>query len=125
MRIDCSSVEPWKAAGRDGGRPRNAWALIGLDAARRITAGSPRIPMLTTYDSDESVFNTTRPVARRYWLKDADHEDLIPTSAKLFHAGNRLSANARAVPRGKGVWFLTGPWTEILIWPPRGSQLSC
>jgi DNA-binding NarL/FixJ family response regulator len=50
----------------------------GIEAARRICAGSQaRVVMLTTFDSDEYVFDALRAGASGFLLKDVRREDLI------------------------------------------------
>jgi DNA-binding NarL/FixJ family response regulator len=54
--------------------------LDGLGAARQIlalSAGAPRIIMLTTFDSDEYVFDALRTGASGFLLKDATAAELV------------------------------------------------
>jgi len=52
--------------------------LNGIEATRRIVAGSPRIAVvvLTMFDDDDSVFAALRAGAHGYLLKGADHEQI-------------------------------------------------
>ena len=52
--------------------------LNGIEATRRIVAGSPHIAVvaLTMFDDDDSVLAALRAGARGYLLKGADHEQI-------------------------------------------------
>ena len=52
--------------------------LNGIEATRRIVAGSPHIAVvaLTMFDDDDSIFSALRAGARGYLLKGADHEQI-------------------------------------------------
>ena len=55
--------------------------LDGLEATRRILAGgstgAPRVMILTTFDTDEHVFEALRAGASGFLLKDAPREQLV------------------------------------------------
>jgi len=73
-------------------------ALGGIPATRRILAAQPeaRIILLTTYDSDDLVFEGIKAGARGYLLKDAPSDELIE-AIRGVHAGE-----ARLDPRVAG-----------------------
>ena len=55
--------------------------LDGLEATRQIVAdevvNAPKVIILTTYESDEHVFETLRAGASGFMLKDAEPQDLL------------------------------------------------
>jgi len=69
--------------------------LDGIEAARRIRAGSPaaRLLMLTTYDAEEDIRRALDAGASGYLLKDSSQDDLI-TALLAVHRGEQwLPAN--------------------------------
>jgi DNA-binding NarL/FixJ family response regulator len=67
--------------------------LDGLEATRRLTAGSPapRVLVLTTFDLDEYVFGALRAGASGFLLKDAAPEELV-SAVRLVAGGEALLA---------------------------------
>ena len=64
--------------------------MDGLEAARRIIAGSPaRVLILTTFDADEYVYGALQAGASGFMLKDAPPEQLI-AAVRAAAAGNAL-----------------------------------
>jgi DNA-binding NarL/FixJ family response regulator len=86
--------------------------MNGIEATRRIVAGSPgtTVLVLSIFDDDDSIFSALRAGAHGYLLKDADREQIrcaIHTAASgeiIFgtHPAARVLAcftNAGAPPR--------------------------
>ncbi|NUO55291.1 MAG: response regulator transcription factor [Hamadaea sp.] len=68
--------------------------LDGIEAARRICATSAtRVIMLTTFNSDEYVFDALRAGASGFLLKDVRRDDLVH-AVRVVHAGQSLLAPA-------------------------------
>ncbi len=67
--------------------------LDGLEATRRVVAGSPeaRVLILTTFDLDEYVFEALRSGASGFLLKDAAPEELV-SAVRLVARGDALLA---------------------------------
>ena len=69
--------------------------LDGLEATRRILAGgstgTPRVMILTTFDTDEHVFESLRAGASGFLLKDAPREQLVE-AVRTVAAGEALLA---------------------------------
>jgi len=67
--------------------------LDGLEATRRLTAGSPapRVLVLTTFDLDDYVFEALRAGASGFLLKDAAPEELV-SAVRLVAGGEALLA---------------------------------
>ena len=65
--------------------------LDGVEAMRRIRANSPDIKfiVLTTYDSDEYIFDAIEAGAKGYLLKDASREELFQ-AVRAVHRGESL-----------------------------------
>ena len=63
--------------------------LNGIHATRRIGAALPqaKIIVLTTFDTDEWVFDAVRAGASGYLLKDATGDEIV-TAVRETHAGN-------------------------------------
>ncbi|HCT77562.1 MAG TPA: DNA-binding response regulator [Micromonosporaceae bacterium] len=68
--------------------------LNGIEAAKQIiAAGETRVIMLTTFDSDEYVFEALRAGASGFLLKDVRRDDLIH-AVRVVTAGQSLLAPA-------------------------------
>jgi len=67
--------------------------LDGLEATRRILAGPGgcRVMILTTFDTDEYVFEALRAGASGFLLKDAPREELV-NAVRVVAAGEALLA---------------------------------
>lgn len=67
--------------------------LGGVAATRAITQGRPdtQVLVLTTFDSDDMVFEAVRAGARAYLLKDAGEEDLLDAVRGLHRGESRLT----------------------------------
>ena len=69
--------------------------LDGLEATRRMLAGgpagAPRVMILTTFDTDEHVFESLRAGASGFLLKDAPREQLVE-AVRTVAAGEALLA---------------------------------
>lgn len=65
--------------------------LDGVEAMRRIRAEDPnaRFIILTTYDSDEYIFEAIEAGAKGYLLKDASREELFE-AVRAVHRGESL-----------------------------------
>jgi DNA-binding NarL/FixJ family response regulator len=65
--------------------------LDGVEAMRRIRAQDPdaKFIVLTTYDSDEYIFDAIEAGAKGYLLKDASREDLFE-AVRAVHRGESL-----------------------------------
>jgi DNA-binding NarL/FixJ family response regulator len=64
--------------------------MDGLEAARRIIAGSPaRVLILTTFDADEYVYGALHAGASGFLLKDAPPDQLV-AGVRAAAAGNAL-----------------------------------
>jgi DNA-binding NarL/FixJ family response regulator len=64
--------------------------MDGLEAARRIIAGSPtRVLILTTFDADEYVYGALQAGASGFMLKDAPPDQLV-AAVRAAAAGNAL-----------------------------------
>jgi DNA-binding NarL/FixJ family response regulator len=63
--------------------------LNGIHATRRICTALPqaKVIVLTTFDTDEWVFDAVRAGASGYLLKDATGDELV-TAVRQTHAGN-------------------------------------
>lgn len=77
--------------------------LNGIEAKRRVLAGDPtaRVPIVTMFEDDASVFTVTRAGARGYVLKDAEKEDMLRA--------------IRAVGRGEAI-FSPGIATRVIAY---------
>lgn len=66
--------------------------MDGVAATRTITADLPevQIVVLTTFDSDELVFDAVRAGAQAYLLKDADEQELLETVRAVRRGESRL-----------------------------------
>jgi DNA-binding NarL/FixJ family response regulator len=64
--------------------------MDGVTATEAIQRGSPhtRVIVLTTYDSDEEIYQALRAGARGYLLKDVAREELLE-ALRGVHAGGR------------------------------------
>lgn len=69
--------------------PRKSGAL----ATREITASLPqtRVMVLTTFDSDELVFDAVRAGAQAYLLKDASEDEVVETVRAVHRGESRLT----------------------------------
>ena len=69
--------------------------MDGLEATRRIlgdgATGPPRVMILTTFDTDEHVFESLRAGASGFLLKDAPREQLVE-AVRTVAAGDALLA---------------------------------
>lgn len=65
--------------------------LDGVEAMRRIRAENPDVKfiVLTTYDSDEYIFDAIEAGAKGYLLKDASREELFK-AVRAVHSGESL-----------------------------------
>ena len=65
--------------------------LDGVEAMRRIRAENPdvRFIVITTYDSDEYIFDAIEAGAKGYLLKDASREELFQ-AVRAVHRGESL-----------------------------------
>jgi DNA-binding NarL/FixJ family response regulator len=65
----------------------------GVLATREITATLPqtRVMVLTTFDSDELVFDAVRAGAQAYLLKDASEDEVIETVRAVHRGESRLT----------------------------------
>ena len=65
--------------------------LDGVEAMRRIRSQDPevRFIVLTTYDTDEYIFDAIEAGAKGYLLKDASREDLFQ-AVRAVHGGESL-----------------------------------
>lgn len=65
--------------------------LNGVEAMRRIRAVDPDVKfiVLTTYDSDEYIFDAIEAGAKGYLLKDASREELFK-AVRAVHSGESL-----------------------------------
>ncbi|MAF38806.1 MAG: DNA-binding response regulator [Chloroflexi bacterium] len=65
--------------------------LDGVEAMRRIRADEPdvRFIVLTTYDTDEYIFDAIEAGAKGYLLKDASREELFD-AIRVVHRGESL-----------------------------------
>jgi DNA-binding NarL/FixJ family response regulator len=110
--------------------------LDGLEATRRLLAGSPPHPkvlMLTTFDVAEYVYEALKAGASGFLLKDAPREQLV-AAVRTVAAGDALLAPAitrrliedfvRRPPPGQamppGLEELTGREVEVLRLVARG-----
>lgn len=67
----------------------------GVQATRAITAADPNvhIMVLTTFDSDDLVFEAIRAGASAYLLKDASEADVVDTIRAVHRGESRLAPN--------------------------------
>jgi len=65
----------------------------GVLATREITGTLPRtrVMVLTTFDSDELVFNAVRAGAQAYLLKDASEDEVLETVRAVHRGESRLT----------------------------------
>ena len=65
--------------------------MDGVEAMRRIRPEDPNVKfiVLTTFDSDEYIFDAIEAGAKGYLLKDASREDLFK-AVRAVHAGQSL-----------------------------------
>lgn len=65
--------------------------MNGVEAMRQISDLNPNVKfiVLTTYDSDEYIFDAIEAGAKGYLLKDASREDLF-NAVRAIHAGESL-----------------------------------
>lgn len=65
----------------------------GVAATRRITSEHPRVQIvvLTTFDTDELVFEAIRAGAHAYLLKDAEESELLETIRAVHRGESRLA----------------------------------
>lgn len=101
--------------------------LNGIHATRRIVEQFPEIKVvvLTTYDSDEWVFDAVRAGASGYLLKDSDSQELVAAvreaavgqvridpavAGKVLHEFNRLAGPGTRKPG------LAGPAPSESLW---------
>jgi len=111
--------------------------MDGLEATRRITAGSaaPKVVMLTTFDLDEYVYEALRAGASGFLLKDSPRADLV-AAVRAAAAGNALLAPtvtrrlieafarrpAEAAPSPERLASLTAREREVLVRLARGGS---
>jgi DNA-binding NarL/FixJ family response regulator len=69
--------------------------LAGVAATRAITAELPQtqVVVLTTFDTDELVFEAIRAGAQAYLLKDAPESEVLETIRAVHRGESRLSPN--------------------------------
>lgn len=69
--------------------------LGGVAATRAITADHPQtqVVVLTTFDTDEMVFEAIRAGAQAYLLKDAPESEVLDTIRAVHRGESRLSPN--------------------------------
>lgn len=69
--------------------------LGGIAATRSITAELPgtQVVVLTTFDTDEMVFEAIRAGAQAYLLKDAHESDVLDTIRAVHRGESRLAPN--------------------------------
>src|SRR5689334_14530814 len=67
----------------------------GVIATREITASLPntRVMVLTTFDTDEMVFDAVRAGAQAYLLKDASEEEVLETIRAVNRGESRLTSH--------------------------------
>ncbi|NUK62227.1 response regulator transcription factor, partial [Streptomyces lunaelactis] len=68
--------------------------MDGIEATRRITAGSgtpPKVLILTTFDDDEYVYGALRAGASGFLVKDMDMDQIL-TAVEIVAAGDALIA---------------------------------
>jgi DNA-binding NarL/FixJ family response regulator len=67
----------------------------GVQATRAITAADPHVHVmvLTTFDSDDLVFEAIRAGASAYLLKDASEADVVDTIRAVHRGESRLAPN--------------------------------
>jgi DNA-binding NarL/FixJ family response regulator len=65
--------------------------MDGIEATRRISVGSPRVIILTTFDLDEYAFAAIKAGASGFLLKDAGPAQLIE-AIKAVHSGDAVVA---------------------------------
>jgi DNA-binding NarL/FixJ family response regulator len=67
----------------------------GVIATREITASLPntRVMVLTTFDTDEMVFDAVRAGAQAYLLKDASEEEVLDTIRAVNRGESRLTSH--------------------------------
>jgi DNA-binding NarL/FixJ family response regulator len=67
----------------------------GVAATRAITAAQPhtQVVVLTTFDTDELVFEAIRAGAQAYLLKDAPESDVLETIRAVHRGESRLAPN--------------------------------
>jgi DNA-binding NarL/FixJ family response regulator len=108
--------------------------LDGIEATRRITAELPetRVLVLTTFGSDELVFEALAAGAAGFLLKDVRAEDLLEAVAAVARGEGRLDPSVTAAVVGHfrahrstptGSWDvsgLTSRETEVLIHLAKG-----
>jgi DNA-binding NarL/FixJ family response regulator len=74
--------------------------MTGVEATRRITvaANGPQVIILTTYDTDDWVFEGVRSGAHAYLLKESGSEAVIASIRAVYHGESKLDpAIARKV----------------------------
>ncbi|WP_344941739.1 response regulator transcription factor [Sphaerisporangium flaviroseum] len=82
--------------------------LDGVEATRRITATAPHIGVLvlTMLDDDETVFSAIRAGALGYYLKGADHEEILRA---IRVVGNREAIYGPAIAQRILAYFTRVP----------------
>ncbi len=109
--------------------------LNGVDAMRRIRDELPDLKflVLTTYDTDEYIFDAIEAGAKGYLLKDASREDLF-RAVRAVHRGesliepgvqsrllDRLAQLSRQATQSSSNETLSGRETEVLQLMAHGS----
>ena len=109
--------------------------MDGVEAMRQIRSQNPEIKfiVLTTYDSDEYIFDAIEAGAKGYLLKDASREELFQ-AVRAVHRGesliepgvaskvlDRLAQLSRQVHQPQVAQILSERETEVLRLMARGS----
>ncbi len=102
--------------------------LDGVEAMRRIAAEDPQVRfiVLTTFDSDEYIFDAIEAGAKGYLLKDASRDELFQ-AVRAVHRGesliqpgvaarvlDRFAQLSRQASSASGVDVLSGREVEVL-----------
>lgn len=88
---------------------------VGVITAIRAEDPNSRVIVLTTYDTDEEIFQAVKAGARAYLLKDARREELLEVIVKV-HAGQTFYPQALAAKLAERISgpSLTGRELDVL-----------
>jgi DNA-binding NarL/FixJ family response regulator len=98
--------------------------MSGVEATRAITKTEPHahVMVLTTFDTDEMVFEAIRAGARAYLLKDASEAEVLETIRAVYRGESRLAPHIARKVIEQFRW-LAGRGDDPAQTAPRASEI--